>query len=117
MTSTAEIEPTTSTTPPAAPALASVPAPPHDVDQPKAERTFVRCALIGALIGAVVCAGIWVGIVALATTNNGEGAGPLFAMAAGCGVFAGLFLGGWAGSMVGSKALEHAHHDSLPHAP
>jgi len=110
MTATADLEPV-SDAPPAT--LTAVPDP-HEVEEVNAERTFVRAALIGALIGAIVCAGLWIGIVAIATANNGVRTWPLLLMGAGCGAFAGLFLGGWAGSMVGSKALEEAHHASLP---
>ncbi len=112
MTATAEAEPTA---PAPAPPTTVVPEP-HYAEEVSAERTFVRSAMIGALIGAAVCAGIWIAIVAIATTNNGIKSWPLLLMGAGCGIFAGLFLGGWAGSMVGSQALEHAHHDSLPKA-
>ena len=109
MTATAEAEPITT----AAPPVTVVPEL-HYEEEVSAERTFVHAAMIGALIGAVVCAGLWMGIVAIATAHNGIKSWPLLLMGAGCGIFAGLFIGGWAGSMVGSQALEEAHHESLP---
>ena len=115
MTAAAEIEPTTEDLEPhyeEEPTTNDLG--PHYEEEVSAERTFVHSAMIGALIGAVICAGLWIGIVAIATTHNGTRSWPLLLMGAGCGMFAGLFLGGWAGSMVGSKALEEAHHDSLP---
>ncbi len=79
-----------------------------DATQLRAESIFLRSIVWGMAIGVVVSAAIWVGIVAAATVHNGIPSGPLFAMGAGCGVFGGLFLGGTAGAMLGSRALEHA---------
>lgn len=79
-----------------------------DATQLRAEGIFLRSIIWGMAIGVVVCAGIWVGLVAAATVNNGIPSGPLLAMGAGCGMFGGLFLGGTAGAMLGSRALERA---------
>jgi hypothetical protein len=41
---------------------------------------------------------------------------PPAPIGAGCGVFAGLFLGGCAGALAGSRALEQVQHDRLHRA-
>jgi hypothetical protein len=96
-----------------APVLREVPAPAHDADaaQVAAEVRFARTVLIGMLIGMAVCAVIWVGLVVLALAGSGEHLGPVLWMAAGIGAFAGVFFGGWAGSMVGARALERHELD------
>lgn len=92
------------------PARADVP---DDRAQVGAEVTLVRSAIKGGAIGAFVCAAIWIGLVAIATVGKGTAMVPLLAMAAGCGVFAGLFLGGCAGALAGSRALEQVEHDRM----
>jgi hypothetical protein len=83
-----------------------------DAAQVAAETKFARTVLIGVLIGMAVCAVIWVGLVLLALAGSGESLGPVLWMAAGIGIFAGVFFGGWAGSMVGARALErHEQHE------
>jgi uncharacterized membrane protein YbjE (DUF340 family) len=84
-----------------------------DAAQLRAETAFVRSTIRGAAIGALVCAGIWMGLVAIATVGAGVPLVPTLAMAAGCGVFAGLFLGGSAGALAGSRALERAAHEQM----
>ena len=84
-----------------------------DAAQIRAERNLVRSVITGMAIGAVVCAAIWVGIVALATVGAGPALLPLFAMAAGCGVFAGVFLGGCAGALAGARGLERVGHERM----
>jgi hypothetical protein len=79
--------------------------------QERAERTFWHDAAVGAGIGVVVCAGLWMVIVAVALIGAGWELGPPLAMAAAVGVFAGAFLGGWAGVMVGTERLESAERD------
>jgi hypothetical protein len=94
---------------PRAPVLREVPTSgvdDADAGQVAAEAKFVRAVLYGVLIGMVVCAAVWVGLVAVAVAGDGEPLGPVLWMAAGIGVFAGVFFGGWAGSMVGARALE-----------
>jgi hypothetical protein len=74
--------------------------------QERAERVFWRDALMGAALGMVICAGLWMLIVAVALIGAGWSLGSPLAMAAGVGVFAGAFLGGWCGVMVGAARLE-----------
>ncbi len=84
-----------------------------DADQRRAEAGLLRSALLGSVTGAVVCAAIWTGLVAMATVGAGVALVPTLAMAAGCGVFAGLFLGGCAGALAGSRGLEHVEHERM----
>jgi hypothetical protein len=81
--------------------------------QVQAERTFWRDALVGAVIGMVVCAGIWMLIVGIALVGAGWSLGGPLLMAAGVGLFGGAFLGGWAGVMVGTTRLEAAERELL----
>jgi hypothetical protein len=78
-----------------------------------AEHVFWRDALIGAVIGMVVCAGVWMLIVGIALVGAGWSLGGPLLMAAGVGLFGGAFLGGWAGVMVGAARLEAAEHELL----
>lgn len=87
-----------------------------DAEQARVESTVARSAVTGAIIGAVICAGIWVGLVAIALVGKGWRLGPMLLVGAGCGVFAGIFLGGWAGTLVGASKLEHHEHATLPGA-
>jgi hypothetical protein len=94
---------------PAPPALVEVSGD-GDLDamQVEAEHTFWRDAVVGAAVGMVVCAGLWMIIVAVALAGAGWELGPPLAMAAAVGVFAGAFLGGWVGVMAGVARLEDA---------
>jgi hypothetical protein len=105
------LDPSVAETPAPAPALTVVDGADLDGLQEQAERTFWRDALIGAAIGMAVCAGLWMVIVAVALAGAGWELGPPLAMAAGVGVFAGAFLGGWCGVMVGTARLESAERD------
>ena len=82
----------------------------EDEEQASVERTIVRSAIIGGAIGAVVCAGIWILIVVLAVSGT-DGVGGMLLVGAACGVFAGLFLGGSAGTLIGASHLEHHEHE------
>jgi len=93
---------------PSAPAVVEAHDADADATQRRAETIYVRSIMWGMVFGVVVCAAIWIGLVAVATVHNGVPSGPLLAMGAGCGAFAGLFLGGTTGAMLGSRALEHA---------
>ncbi len=95
------------------PALRVVPAAEPDplVAQRGAERTVARSAAVGAAVGALVCAAIWLGLVVIALAGSGSDLAPMLAVGAGCGVFAGIFLGGWAGTLIGAAALEHVEHE------
>jgi len=84
-----------------------------DAAQVQAEGNLVRSVLTGMAIGAVVCCAIWVGLVALATIGSGFRLLPMLAVAAGCGVFAGIFLGGCAGALAGARGLEHVEHERM----
>ena len=99
----------------ARPALVPDPSTPvvDDRAQLAAEVSLFRRAVIGAAIGAVLCAAIWVGLVAIAIVGNGTPLVSTLAMAAGCGVFAGIFLGGCAGALAGSHALEQVEHERM----
>jgi fatty acid desaturase len=99
----------------AGPSLHVVPGHADDA-QARVERHVFRSTVIGMVVGAVVCAGIWALLVAIALVGHGWALGPMLAVGAGCGVFAGMFLGGWAGALVGASQLEHHEHDIRPRA-
>ncbi len=81
-----------------------------DERQIRAEHTFWRRATIGAAIGMVAGAGGWALLVFLALAGSDWDLGPALLMGAAVGVFAGAFLGGWAGVMTGCGVLEAAEH-------
>jgi hypothetical protein len=84
--------------------------------QAKAERTIMTRIFKGALIGAVICSGLWVCIVLLALSGSSQRKGPVLLIGILTGVIAGLFLGGCIGALYGAQALEHAEHELLPKA-
>ena len=106
--------------PAATPRPTLVPRPP-DADEEaammQAEHAVFRDAAIGAVIGAIVCAPIWAGMVWLALRNSGQALLPAMAMAAGIGILAGVFAGGWAGTLVGGHALETFEREHRPKPP
>jgi hypothetical protein len=102
---------------PVAPHVHAAPDVDVELAQLGVERTLARDAMVGALIGAVIGAGVWALIVLIALAGSDVRLGPWLLMGAGCGVFAGLFLGGWAGTMVGVGRLEAHEHATLPSAP
>jgi hypothetical protein len=120
----ASSEPTTLDETAASPALAVAPPPQADrVDQSaidaaqvQAEGNLVRSVLTGMAIGAFVCSAIWIGLVSLATVGAGVRLVPMLAVAAACGAFAGIFLGGCAGALAGARGLEHVEHERM-HGP
>ena len=81
------------------------------------ERGVFRDAFVGAVLGVLVCVPAWMALVALALRNSGTALLPPVAMAAGVGVIAGVFMGGWAGTLVGASKLEHYEHETRPKAP
>ena len=87
-----------------------------DAAQVEAEGKLVRSVLTGMAIGAVVCSAIWIGLVSLATVGAGVRLVPMLAVAAACGTFAGIFLGGCAGALAGARGLEHVEHERM-HGP
>ena len=88
----------------------------HDAEM-RAEHAVFRDTAIGALIGALVLAPIYAALVGIALRNTGTSLVPVMLMAAGVGVLAGVFIGGWAGTLVGAHTLEQFEHDSRPKAP
>jgi hypothetical protein len=86
----------------------------EDAAQVAVERVVFRSTLAGMGIGALICAVLWIGIVVVALVGKDEPLGPMLVVGAACGMFAGLFLGGWAGSLVGAAKLEHHEHRTLP---
>jgi hypothetical protein len=93
--------------------LAVVPPPPAPLVPDEivaAERSWWRGLVVGMAIGIPVCALLWVGIVAIAmaTADPGWPVLPALGMAAVVGVFAGMFLGGWAGVTARAEALDEA---------
>lgn len=101
--------------PPAPARLVVVPDPVDDLDlQRRVEARFFRAWGIGMLVGAVVGAAVWCGLVAVALAGGAEGRGAMMLTGAACGVFAGIFLGGWAGAVVGASYLEHHEHATRP---
>jgi hypothetical protein len=76
----------------------------------EAEARWWRGLLIGIAIGVPVCALLWMGLVALAlaVASPGWPVWPALGMAAVVGVFAGMFLGGWAGVTARAEALDEA---------
>jgi hypothetical protein len=82
-----------------------------------AEGAVFRDGVIGAVIGALVLAPIWAGLVLFALRNSDTARlGPAL-MAAGVGVVAGMFMGGWAGTLLGSETLDHYERETLPPTP
>ena len=88
-------------------------SPGNDEAQLLAEKSLVRSVLLGSTIGAVICAGIWLGLVTIAVAGNGFSLGPMLAAGTVCGVFAGIFLGGCAGALAGAHRLEEVEHDRM----
>ena len=92
-------------------------APARLAEDRRVERVILRDTIVGAVIGAFVCAPIYVGMVFLALRNSGTALAPNLGMAVGLGMYAGLFLGGCAGMLAGAKTLEHHEHKYLPALP
>jgi hypothetical protein len=84
--------------------------------QVDAERSLWRDAFVGIALGSAICAGLWALFMLIALAGTGARLGPAMWMGAGVGIFAGAFYGGWVGTMVGVRKLEHAEHETLPHA-
>jgi len=83
-------------------------------EEAQAEGAVFRDAVLGAIIGVIVCVPLWVGLVLIALRDANTALLPPAAMAAGVGVLAGVFLGGWAGTLVGSTTLERFERDHRP---
>ena len=105
MASIAPLEQPSSTPP--RPNLALVqPVADPDVEQLAVEHRMVHAVLVGMAIGVAVCVMLWGLVVLAALAGSGEPLlGPLL-MGAAVGVFAGIFFGGWAGTLYGSHLLE-----------
>lgn len=83
----------------------------------RVERGVFRDGMIGAIVGVLVLVPVWAGLVALAVRNSGTALWPAVVMGAGVGVVAGVFMGGWAGTLVGASKLERFEHETRPPAP
>jgi hypothetical protein len=84
----------------------------HHAHQVTAEASFWKCVFVGALIGMVVCAGIWVVIALLAVGLSEAEPDGFVWIGIITGLFAGTFLGGAMGAAVGVSHLEHAEHSA-----
>jgi hypothetical protein len=89
---------------------------PDDLEERTArvEKSVFRDAFVGAAIGALILAPIWAALMWLAIRNADTAMTGPIAMAAGVGVVAGVFMGGWAGTLVGATKLEHFEHETRP---
>jgi hypothetical protein len=107
--------------------LAAVPAPtsvvsadPVPPEVAAAEAHWWRGLLLGIAIGIPVCALVWMGMVWLALGVVADSDWPIWpavGMAAVVGVFAGAFLGGWAGVTACAEHLDETElHASRPRA-
>ena len=104
-----------------APTLAVVepPAPLVPPEIEAAEAHWWHGMLWGIAIGIPVCTLLWMGLVALAlgvVADPGWPVWPAVGMAAVIGVFAGAFLGGWAGVTACAERLDEAELHT-PRAP
>jgi hypothetical protein len=108
MTATAAIHPDHDQPATGASAPRLVPATGSDAAEAEAEAEHgvFRDAAIGAAIGVVVFAPLYAALVWLALRSHGTPMAAPLLMAAGVGVLAGVFLGGWSGTLVGATALE-----------
>jgi hypothetical protein len=88
-----------------------------EIECARAEGAVLRDGVIGAVVGALILAPTWALLVVLALRDSGTALGPPVLMAAGVGVIAGVFMGGWAGTLVGSRTLEHFEHEIRPPLP
>ena len=80
----------------------------------RVENGVFRDAFLGAVIGVLILSPIWAAMVWFALRNADTARGGPVAMAAGIGVIAGVFMGGWAGTLVGATKLEHFEHETRP---
>jgi len=99
----------------AAPAVVAFdPVPPEIV---AAEARWWRGLVIGMAVGVPICALLWMGLVALAlaVADPGWPVWPAVGMAAVVGMFAGCFLGGWAGVTACAEALDEAELHASRH--
>lgn len=80
----------------------------------RVENGVFRDAFLGAVVGVLILSPIWAAMVWFALRNADTARGGPVAMAAGIGVIAGVFMGGWAGTLVGATKLEHFEHETRP---
>lgn len=78
--------------------------------QVTAEAKFWKSVFVGAGIGMVVCAGLWVIIVLLSLSLTDADPEGFIWIGVVTGLFAGTFLGGAMGAGAGVRHLEHAEH-------
>src|SRR3954451_8781924 len=79
-------------------------------DQMTAEQKFWKSVFVGAAIGMVVCAGLWVLLVLAALSLTDADPQGFVWIGIITGLFAGTFLGGAMGAGAGVRHLEHAEH-------
>jgi hypothetical protein len=92
---------------------------PDDADaaQTAVEHHMFRAVLVGMAIGSLVCVALWELTVFVALVPTGQPLmGPML-MAAVVGVFAGVFFGGWAGTLYGAHLLEEHEKTTRPRVP
>ena len=80
----------------------------------RAEHAVFRDAGLGAAIGAILFAPLYAALVSIALLNRGTALVPPLLMAAGVGALAGVFIGGWAGTLVGASKLEKLEREHRP---
>jgi hypothetical protein len=84
----------------------------HHANQVLAESRFWKSVFLGAGIGMVVCAGLWVLLVTLALSLTEADQEGFLWIGLITGLFAGTFLGGAMGAGAGVRHLEHAEHSA-----
>ena len=84
----------------------------HHATQVAAEGSFWKAVFVGALIGMVVCAGLWSIIVLLALSLTEADVDGMAWIGLITGLFAGTFLGGAMGAAAGVRHLEHSEHSA-----
>jgi hypothetical protein len=83
-------------------------------DARAAEREVIAATIRYSLYAIPICVAIWIGImsIALALADTGSYAVAL-PVAAGIGVIAGVFFGGWAAFLAKAERLEEADRRAL----
>jgi len=88
-----------------------------EIECARAEGAVFRDGIIGAVIGASILAPIWALLVLFALRDSGTAMWPPALRAAGVGAIAGIFMGGRAGTLVGSRTLEEFEYETRPPLP
>lgn len=82
--------------------------------QEAVESRVFTSVVTGMVIGSVVCAVLWVGLVLMAHAFSDFDLSPMLLVGIGAGILAGVFLGGSVGALRGSALLEHQEKATLP---